>query len=347
MDRVMDRNARELAHPIGVAIGDMTPPEEIAATARRLEQWGYSHVTVPEDCWYLPAQIGATLALGATETVRVGTSIVSAMTRHPAILAMEIAGISRAFPGRFRPGIGLGLPPWLEQMGLMPERPVAAMRECVTTVKRLLAGETVTLDGTRFALERIGIAHPATEDVPIVMGVMSTMMLRLAGELADVTLLAASAGLDYFRYAMAEVGIGLERAGRPSDSMGYATIALACVDRDGAAARAIARPVLAGFLAEFADMRTVAEYGIAEELAAMVADGGADAVAARMPERWIEDMALVGTPAEVVQKINRWLAAGIDSIAIFLPHEAEEDTLRLVAQEVIPAFAGGSSASSL
>src|SRR5579862_995799 len=105
----MHDDARTLAHPIG----DMTPPEEIGATARWLEQLGYSHVTVPEDCWYLPAQIGATLALGATDAVRVGTSIVSAMTRHPAILAMEIAGISRAFPGRFRPGIGLGLPPWL------------------------------------------------------------------------------------------------------------------------------------------------------------------------------------------------------------------------------------------
>ena len=213
----MSADARQLAHPIGVAIGDMLPPEEIPATARRLEQWGYSHVTVPEDCWYLPAQIGATLALGATDDVRVGTSIVSALTRHPAILAMEIAGISRAFPGRFRPGIGLGLPPWLEQMGLMPERPVAAMRECVGTVRRLLAGETVTLEGKRFTLDGIAITHPATEDVPITMGVMSTMMLRLAGELADITLLAASSGLDYFRYAMAEVEVGLERAGRARD----------------------------------------------------------------------------------------------------------------------------------
>jgi alkanesulfonate monooxygenase SsuD/methylene tetrahydromethanopterin reductase-like flavin-dependent oxidoreductase (luciferase family) len=44
--------------------------------------------------------VGVTLALNATEQIPVGTSIVSAMTRHPAILAMEIAGISRAFPGR-------------------------------------------------------------------------------------------------------------------------------------------------------------------------------------------------------------------------------------------------------
>lgn len=338
----MDDDPRTLSHPIGVAIGDMTPPEQIPALARRLESLGYSHLTVPEDCFYLPAQVGATLALGATENVRIGTSIVSAMTRHPAILAMEIAGISRAFPGRFRPGIGLGLPPWLEQMGIMPERPVAAMRECVTSVKRLLAGETVTLDGKRFSLDAIRITHPATADVPIAMGVMSTMMLRLAGELADVTLLAASSGLDYFRYAIGEVEVGLERAGRTRDSMRFATIALACVDHDGERARAIARPVLAEFLAEFAEMRTVTEYGIGDELAVMVARGGADAIASEMPDRWIEDLMLVGTPAEVTAMIERWLAAGIDSIAIFLPHESEPQTLQLVADEVIPAFAGRS-----
>src|SRR5579871_546896 len=334
----MQHDATTLAHPIGVAIGDMTPPEQIPALARRLEGLGYSHLTVPEDCFYLPAHVGATLALGATEHVRVGTSIVSAVTRNPAILAMEIAGISRAFPGRFRPGIGLGFPPWLEQMGIMPQRPVAAMRECVQTVRQLLAGETVTLDGRHFALDAIQITHPATAAVPITMGVMSTMMLRLAGELADVTLLPASGGLDYFRYAIGEVETGLERAGRARDSMRFATIALACVDRDGERARAIARPVLAGFLAEFADMRTVTAYGIGDELAGMVARGGADAVAAQMPDAWLEDLALVGTPGEVVAKIARWLDAGIDSIAIFLPHEEERATLTLVAEEVVPAL---------
>jgi alkanesulfonate monooxygenase SsuD/methylene tetrahydromethanopterin reductase-like flavin-dependent oxidoreductase (luciferase family) len=109
------------------------------------------------------------------------------------------------------------------------------------------------------------------------------------------------------------------------------------VDRDGAKARSIARSVMAGFLAEFADMSTITVYGIAEELADMVRRGGADAVAEEMPDKWLEDLALIGTPTEVVDKINSWLAAGIEAIAIFLPHESERETLTLVAEEVIPA----------
>lgn len=326
-----------LTHPIGVAIGDMLPPEEIPKTARWLQELGYSHITVPEDCFYLPAQIGVTLALGATETIPVGTSLVSALTRHPAILAMEIAGLSRAYPGRFWPGIGLGLPPWLEQMGLMPDRPVSAVREAVTSIRRLLDGEKVDLDGKQFKLDGIQITHLAPAQVPITLGVMSPMMLGLAGQIADATLFAASSGLDYFAHAMADVRAGLDKAGRPSEAMAYRTVAVACVDRDGGKARSIARSVMAGFLAEFANMSTITVYGIADELADMVRRGGAETVAQEMPDRWLEDLALVGTPAEVVEKINAWVAAGIDAIAIFLPDEAERETLTLVAEEVIPS----------
>jgi len=263
----VNRFRAALNHPLGVAIGDMLPPEQIGATARWIETAGYSHVTVPEDCFYLPAQVGATLALNATEQIPVGTSIVSALTRHPAILAMEIAGISRAFPGRFWPGIGLGLPPWLEQMGIMPERPVAAMREAIESIQQLLAGGTVDLAGKTLTLDKITITHPAVEDVPLTMGVMSPMMLRLSGQIADATLFGASAGVTYFEQAMADV------------------------------------------------------------------------VAREMPDQWIDDLALVGTPREVADKVLRWVDAGIDAIAVFLPHPSEPDTLTLLAQEVIPLVA--------
>jgi 5,10-methylenetetrahydromethanopterin reductase len=335
----MSEQRRVYAHPIGVSVGDMTPPEELGAKARWLEELGYSHIMVPEDYFYVPALVGATLALSATSSVPVGTSIVSGLVRHPAVLAMEIAGISRAFPGRFRPGIGLGLPAWLEQMGLMPEKPVAALRESVTSIQRLLAGETVTLAGKQFTLDAIGITHPAKEHVPITLGVMGPMLLRLSGQIADGTLFGAAAGLDYFRFAMAEVEKGLAKAGRASEAMAYSTVALTCVDRDGDKARAAARPILASFLGEFGVNILTDAYGISEQLTAILERGGPDAVAAELPDQWLEDLTLVGTPAEVVEKMRAWLNAGLDSICIFLPDDdLERDTIQLVAEEVIPAF---------
>jgi len=57
-------------------------------------------------------------------------------------------------------------------------------------------------------------------------------------------------------------------------------------------------------------MPTFAAYGVKEELAAMVARGGASAVAAEMPSSWLEDLALVGDPAEVVEQGERLDTSG-------------------------------------
>ncbi len=47
----------------------------------------------------------------------------------------------------------------------------------------------------------------------------------------------------------------------------------------------------------------------------------------------------MGTPAEVVVKMRRWLEGGLDSICIFWPDpELEDSTFRHVAEQVIPAL---------
>ena len=98
-------------------------------------------------------------------------------------------------------------------MGIMPDKSVAALRESVSTIQRLIAGETVTLEGKHFNLDNIAITHPATEHVPIAMGVSGPMLLNLAGELADTTLFACSAGVEYFDFARGEVEKGRARPG--------------------------------------------------------------------------------------------------------------------------------------
>ena len=141
------------------------------------------------------------------------------------------------------------------------------------------------------------------------------------------------------RWAISQVEKGLATSGRSSEAMSYSTVALTCVHRDGAAARAAARPILASFLGEFGVNTLTDAYGISEQVTEILERGGPDAMSAEMPDQWLEDLALVGDPGEVVEKVRRWLAAGIDSICVFLPdEELERATLELVAAEVIPAL---------
>ena len=99
------------------------------------------------------------------------------------------------------------------------------------------------------------------------------------------------------------------------------------------------RPILGSFLGEFGVNTMTDAYGISDELTALVERHGADGIAAEMPDEWLEDLTLTGSPAEVAAKMQLWLDAGLDSICIFQPDAQLEDrTLRLVAEQVIPAL---------
>ncbi|GAA2275546.1 hypothetical protein GCM10010149_17930 [Nonomuraea roseoviolacea subsp. roseoviolacea] len=134
----MDRSA------IGVVFGSLTPPEELTEGAALAERLGFGHLWFSEDCFFTGGLSGLTQLLAATRVVPVGLGLTSVMTRHPAILAMELAGLARMYPGgRVRAAVGLGNTHWLEQMGLLPDRPLTAVVETFDVLRELLDGKAL------------------------------------------------------------------------------------------------------------------------------------------------------------------------------------------------------------
>jgi alkanesulfonate monooxygenase SsuD/methylene tetrahydromethanopterin reductase-like flavin-dependent oxidoreductase (luciferase family) len=152
--------ASQEALPLGWVIDTATPPEQIAPIAALAEELGFSELLVAEDYFCGGGFSVALAALNATKQVPVTLGIVSALSRHPAVLAMEIATVARLFPGRFRPGISLGLPSWVRQMGYDPASPVTVVRECVTSLRALLSGEELTATGQYFSSVAVKLRHP-------------------------------------------------------------------------------------------------------------------------------------------------------------------------------------------
>ena len=94
-------------------------------------------------------------------------------------------------------------------MGLHPRSPLAAMRESVTSVRRLLAGDTFDQQGDVFDFHDVTLTYPEQGvPTPIHMGVNGPKMLRLSGEIADGTVLSVAAGHDYVRWARARIDEG-------------------------------------------------------------------------------------------------------------------------------------------
>jgi 5,10-methylenetetrahydromethanopterin reductase len=218
--------------PVGVALGSHMPPERIGRTAARAEELGFGELWFSEDCFFSGAFAGIAAALAATDRIPLGLGVSSAVTRHPALLAMETATLSRVYPGRFWPGVGLGVPFWLGQMGLMPRSPLGAVRECVVSLRRLLEGEELTSDDGLFAFDHVALTHRPEETLPIYLGMVGPRGLELAGEIGDGTVLSVLAGVAYVRWARERIA-----AGGGSDEHRVVTYVLYSVDPDARSAK--------------------------------------------------------------------------------------------------------------
>jgi alkanesulfonate monooxygenase SsuD/methylene tetrahydromethanopterin reductase-like flavin-dependent oxidoreductase (luciferase family) len=304
--------------PVGLVLGSALAPETLPGLARLAEDLGYGELWFAEDYFFTGGISGAAAALAATERIPVGLGVVSAMVRHPALLAMEIATLDRMYPGRLHPGIGAGVPAWMRQMGVKPASPLTALRETVTALRRLLDGEEVSAEGRYFTFDGVKLTHPPASRVPVYMGVVGPKMMDLSGEIADGTVLSVLASPAYVRWARERVG-----------DQRLATFAFV------SGTKASLREPIAFYLAAGGANALTDAYGISDELTAMLA-GGAEAVAREMPDEWIDDLAVAGEPDECADKIRRLLDSGSDSVVLFPLGENPETIVRAVAADVLP-----------
>src|SRR5918912_3898436 len=91
-----------------------------------------------------------TLTAAATSRVRIGTAVTNVQTRHPLILANLAASLEQLAPGRTFLGLGTG---WsgVRHAGAGQTR-LADLGDAVRRIRRLLAGETVELNGSAVTL---------------------------------------------------------------------------------------------------------------------------------------------------------------------------------------------------
>jgi len=320
---------------IGVVLGSAIAPELVPSAAAAAEESGFSELWLAEDFFFTGGISAASMALDATERIQVGLGVVSAMVRHPALLAMEISTISRVHPGRLVAGIGLGVPAWVRQMDLYPATALGALRECVTGVKRLLRGEEITEEGRVFSFDRVRLAYPEHVATPVRMGVVGPNMLRLSGEVADGSVLSVAASREYVRWARDQIDEGRAAAGR-TDRHLVTMFALYSVDSDGDAARAAMREPLAFYKSNGPSALTDV-HGTSDQLRDILSRGGYEALVRDMPESWIDDLTIAGTPQDCADEIRSYFAAGADSVALFpMPSDRVDEQVRLTGEAVLP-----------
>jgi alkanesulfonate monooxygenase SsuD/methylene tetrahydromethanopterin reductase-like flavin-dependent oxidoreductase (luciferase family) len=183
----------------------------------------------------------------------VGTSVIPFPGWSVPTLASESASLGVVTEGKFSLGIGLGAYPsagLIRQLGLPAVAPLTYTREYLTSLRGLLRGETVDLDGKGVQLRGVNLGITAPK-VPVYLAAMGEQMLRLSGECADgVTPNWCSP--DQVAWMRTRVEEGARKAGRDPTDVPFALYIRVCIDEDEDAARrtfaanmlgyAIARP---------------------------------------------------------------------------------------------------------
>jgi alkanesulfonate monooxygenase SsuD/methylene tetrahydromethanopterin reductase-like flavin-dependent oxidoreductase (luciferase family) len=200
---------------LGIHIPPTIPPERLGELARLVDRVGLDDLWVWEDSFKQSGIASATAALAWTSDLRVGITLLPVPLRNPALTAMEIATVARMFPGRFVAGIGHGVQEWMAQAGARVPSPLTLLREQATAIRRLLQGETVTMDGRYVHLDRVRLTWPPPVMPPLMIGGAGPKSVALAAELGDGNLLVNALTDDEVRTIGEAVRRAKTAAGRP------------------------------------------------------------------------------------------------------------------------------------
>lgn len=234
---------------------------------------------------------------GATTRIRVGSSIAITYLRTAFATAAISKIVNEVSGGRMVLGLGVSHPMITEPLGANTAKPVEHMREYVGNVRSHLGGH----------------------DVPIWLAALRPRMCALAGELAS-TVNLHHLPIGGFGEAIARVRGGEARSGRtkPCQVAAYARIAL---DDDLEAARHVARETMKAYCALPVYRAIYGAAGFADEMAALeaaFARGDDEAAGRAITDELIDEVLVVGPAARCREQLERFTAAGVDTI-LFAP----------------------------
>jgi alkanesulfonate monooxygenase SsuD/methylene tetrahydromethanopterin reductase-like flavin-dependent oxidoreductase (luciferase family) len=294
------------------------PPRFVTEVAHRLDDGEVDQLWIIEDCFFTAGVSLAATALATTERLTVGIGILPAVARNPAITAMEIATLCGLAPGRLLPGIGHGVQSWMEQMGALTPSPLTTLEETIVAVRRLLAGENVTMHGRHVDLDDVQLDQPPSIVPPVLAGVRGPKSLQMAGRVAGGVVLAEPASPSYVAWS-------LDQAGRPA-GFHVAVFSSLCVQDDRPSAFRIMAPWLAGLLSDpNVGLRALPFF---DDLVLRFAEMGIEGLVTMPPEWWIE-LAPIGTLDDALAHVDALQRAGVNSIGLFPAPDIDVARLQL------------------
>jgi 5,10-methylenetetrahydromethanopterin reductase len=290
-----------------------------AALAARAEEAGVDSVWVAEGPVARDALLTLAGIAAATSRVELVTGVVNAFTRHPAQLAASFATLDELSDGRAACGIGVGARDGLTPLGIHVSRPLTAVREALGIIRRLLARETVDIDGTVFRLDRARLGmKPPRPDIPIVLGAAGPKMCALAGEAADgIYLMYGSPD-----YVQSSLGYASAARDPSVASFRVASPILMGIDTGDESVKAALKAGI-GFNLNEPNAEAVLEAngldpGLAQPIRDGLAAGGLRGLVAAVDDQIVDRMTIFGSRERCVERLAEAVSWGINEPQVLL-----------------------------
>src|ERR1700750_707338 len=330
--------------------------EEAAELVLAAEGMGYESVWAAESYGSDVVSVLAWLA-ARTEKINLGAAIMQVPARPPAAAAMAGATIDKLSSGRFLFGFGPSGPQVSEGWyGVPYAKPWGRTREYIEVVREIIAREgPLEHHGTHYDLPLEGAEgkalklnfHPLRNEVPVFVGAIGRKSVQMTAEVADGWI-PIFFSVDHFEETWGEhLEAGFAAAGRTRADLEVSPSLSCAIDGDLEAARNLVTAGLLLYLGGMGARKTnfyvdlAHRFGfgdVADEVQRLFQAGDRGAAFNAIPDELVHTTSLVGTEAEVTERLERFAAAGVDRLIVSPAHLGRDQQLHTL--ERLSAIAG-------
>jgi F420-dependent oxidoreductase-like protein len=330
--------------------------DDALEVVKAAEGLGYESVWAAESYGSDVVSVLAWLA-GQTEKINLGAAIMQVPARPPAAAAMAGATIDKLSGGRFLFGFGPSGPQVSEGWyGVPYAKPWGRTREYIEVVREIIAregpvdhqGEHYTLplpDGEGKALKLN--FHPLRNRIPVFVGAIGRKSVEMAAEVCDGWI-PIFFSVDAFESTWGEhLEAGFAKGGRQRSDLEVSPSLQVAIDGDLEAAKNVVKAGLVLYFGGMGSRKTnfyvdlAHRFGfgdVADEVQKLFQDGDKAGAFAAMPDEIVEATSLVGTEAEVAERVERFRGAGIDRLIVSPVHVERSEQLHTL--ERLASLAG-------
>ncbi len=318
---------------LAISVGAITATniESVTEFVQHAEKLGVNYAWSHE-AWGSDAATPLAYLAAKTKRIHLGCGVFQISARVPSMIAMTALTLDALSGGRFILGLGASGPQVVEGLhGVAYDGPLSRLQETVDIIRLACRGEKLAYKGKYHELPRIGgegkplrLDFDPRPDLPIYLATLGPKALEYTGATANGWL-GTSFSPEHAAAHLEHLQRGTDTAGR---NLADIDLHVACQVGIGDNVEALIKerkPAVAFTVGAMGSAKTNFYYdaycraGFAEDARAIQdlwLDGQRDAAAARVPSEMVTQFSAVGTLAMVQERVEAYLAAGIDCLNV-------------------------------